>query len=307
MLVYCGKHEEAEMTARMRARAPTLCDRRGHGVGADGMMLIAGAAEESGEREACVHVSVTMINADGSLAAMCGNACRVIAASVAERTGKCRVEVQTFARVVMCTVAFGVGRPVVSVGMGRLTEGAANAWHASVLARVDELVKEHGLGEMVRRVSTSSTGNNHVVLELAAPPTESIFCALGLGLQTGTALDGINVHVVCPQPPTATQAAEIRTVTGAALAHVWTTLIWERGAGRTQACGTGACAVARHAVSGAEAAQDRHGWVAVQMPGGLLFVRVEPEDGACTLVGRATRVFRGTLLLDDEHHQQQQQ
>ena len=67
-----------------------------------------------------------MINADGSLAANCGNACRVIAASVAQRQSWSAVTVHTFARTVPCRVAGGQPHPLVEVDMGVTTDGTAN-------------------------------------------------------------------------------------------------------------------------------------------------------------------------------------
>src|SRR5438045_7882794 len=52
--------------------------------------------------------------------------------------------------------------------------------------------------------------------------------------------------------------------------------VWERGAGLTQACGTGACAVAAAAVARGEARRDRD--VVVELRGGALTIRVDDQD-----------------------------
>lgn len=70
--------------------------------------------------------------------------------------------------------------------------------------------------------------------------------------------------------------------------------VWERGAGLTLACGTGACATAvaamRRGLTGRKAA--------VALPGGSLTIEWR-EDGQIVMTGPAAEAFRGTFELDD--------
>jgi diaminopimelate epimerase len=68
---------------------------------------------------------------------------------------------------------------------------------------------------------------------------------------------------------------------------------WERGAGLTLACGTGACATAVAAIKTKRVASP----VRVTMPGGSLTVAWE-ADGPIRMCGTATHVFDGELDLD---------
>jgi diaminopimelate epimerase len=68
---------------------------------------------------------------------------------------------------------------------------------------------------------------------------------------------------------------------------------WERGAGLTLACGTGACATAVAAIRSKRAASP----VVVTMPGGALSISWEPGE-PIRMRGSATHVFRGELDLD---------
>jgi len=68
---------------------------------------------------------------------------------------------------------------------------------------------------------------------------------------------------------------------------------WERGAGLTRACGTGACATAVAAIRSRRASSP----VKVTMPGGSLTVSWEPAQ-AIRMRGSATHVFSGELDLD---------
>jgi diaminopimelate epimerase len=70
-------------------------------------------------------------------------------------------------------------------------------------------------------------------------------------------------------------------------------IVWERGVGRTLACGTGACAVAAAACARELAPYDRD--VEVKLPGGSLFITVDATTRAVTMRGPACRVFSGQV------------
>jgi diaminopimelate epimerase len=67
---------------------------------------------------------------------------------------------------------------------------------------------------------------------------------------------------------------------------------WERGAGLTRACGTGACATAVAAIASKRATSP----VKVTMPGGSLTIGWSP-GGEITMRGTATYVFKGEIEL----------
>jgi len=68
--------------------------------------------------------------------------------------------------------------------------------------------------------------------------------------------------------------------------------VWERGAGLTQACGTGACATAAAAIRRGLAASP----VEVRLPGGTLTIEWAP-GGTIRMSGPATHVFAGEMDL----------
>jgi diaminopimelate epimerase len=68
---------------------------------------------------------------------------------------------------------------------------------------------------------------------------------------------------------------------------------WERGAGLTLACGTGACATAVAAIATKRASSP----IAVHMPGGALTISWKPGE-VVRMRGSATDVFTGDLNLD---------
>ena len=69
--------------------------------------------------------------------------------------------------------------------------------------------------------------------------------------------------------------------------------VWERGAGLTLACGTGACATA---VAAIKSGRVKSG-VTVSLPGGDLVIDWQP-GGTIRMTGPATHVFTGELDLD---------
>lgn len=74
--------------------------------------------------------------------------------------------------------------------------------------------------------------------------------------------------------------------------------VWERGAGPTLACGTGACAAAVAALFTRRARLDPEtGFVRVHLPGGELAIRWEGAGNPVLMRGPATEVFRGEFLI----------
>ena len=76
-------------------------------------------------------------------------------------------------------------------------------------------------------------------------------------------------------------------------AEVVDVVVWERGVGRTLACGTGACAVASAACAAGYRAYGSP--LRVRLPGGELTITIEPGSHAATMRGPARRVFTGEV------------
>jgi len=72
-------------------------------------------------------------------------------------------------------------------------------------------------------------------------------------------------------------------------------IVWERGVGRTQACGTGACAVAAAACRAGRARWGEP--IVVGLPGGDLSITVAPGGAAVTMRGPAQRVYVGEVAV----------
>ncbi len=224
---------------------------RRRGIGADGVLSILPARSGG---VAYMHI----YNSDGSVAAMCGNGVRCVARHLAERRGLAGdVEIETDAGGRRCTVhpAASGGIEAVTVEMGP----------ARYLGEQDfELGGERLTGHRV------SMGNPHAVFfgqasrELAARLGPLVERAVPGGVNAGFA-----------------------SGSGTVLDLV----VWERGAGLTEACGTGACAAA---VAGVQAGRIPPGVaIAVRLPGGTLAITVEAGLQRVLMRGPAERVFEG--------------
>jgi diaminopimelate epimerase len=237
------------------ARAVRLCDRH-RGVGADGVVTVL--PPRTPGAAATMHI----YNPDGSVPEMCGNAIRCLAVHLATTRGAPDAQViDTGAGPKRCTVHRGAGGRVeaVSVEMGP--------------ARVEGEQDFDVSGERLHAVRVNM-GNPHAVLFDA--PTRERAAAVGPSIERAVA-GGVNVGFARPGPG------------GIDL------VVWERGAGLTDACGTGACAAAVAAVRGGAARAGAP--VEVRLPGGALTITVAADLGGVTMRGAAEHVFDGTTEL----------
>ncbi|HEX2577668.1 MAG TPA: diaminopimelate epimerase [Aquihabitans sp.] len=231
-------------------RAQRWCDRH-TGVGADGLLLGL-----HGRPGADLHM--VLHNADGSLAEMSGNGIRCLAQAEARRRhqveGKLTIETGGGLR----SVVFGPdpqgreGWLVASVDLGPARPGPTPDRDREEAVHDAPAVPE-ALALDALAGGTYDLGNPHLVLHVPDPVKVDPVAAGQLHERTYD--DGINVHFIAPTPG-ATDEIDL--------------VVWERGAGVTGACGTGAAAAARAA----------HDWgltgerVTVHMPGGDAVVDV---------------------------------
>jgi diaminopimelate epimerase len=235
-------------------RASALCDRH-FGIGADGVLLV-GQPRSAGARARMV-----VINADGSRPEMCGNGLRCVALHLAALDDKDSAEyvVDTDAGPRRASVERSGEGAMVTLDMGRgKIEG--------------ETRFDHGARTLVfQRISM---GNPHaIVLDAALSDAEMDV----IGPELSASLPGgSNVETVMP-----------RSDGG------FDVIVWERGVGRTLACGTGAAAVAVALVLSARAAYGQK--LTLFLPGGPLELSVAEGSLGVTLRGPARRVFSGQV------------
>jgi len=249
------------------ATARQLCDRR-RGIGADGVLVLLPSA--SAQARLMVH------NADGSTAEMCGNGIRCAAKHLADRSREkpARLRLETGAGAVSCELIYRGGWvDEVQVSMGPAKLVAQNLPSASSgRPFVDQALP----GFPGIRGTAISMGNPHLVLFNS--PLEDA-SRLGPQLEESSLF------------PERANVGFARLREGSVLLRVW-----ERGAGLTDACGSGACAAVAAAV--AEKHLEAGRWVLVELPGGTLQVRCEPDFSNVEMRGPASFVFEASLSLN---------
>jgi diaminopimelate epimerase len=233
------------------ATARQLCDRR-RGVGADGL-LIGQVLASDPEAD----VRMRLFNADGSIAEMSGNGIRCFAQSALDHLPGPVLRVRTDAglRVVEVLAGGTIDTVEATVSMGQVTPlDAPKGWSQ---LQCDPL----------RPVAHYSVGNPHSVV--AVDDVASVDLA-----QLGALVPQVNLEII--EAVDEPNAIRMR--------------VHERGAGITEACGTGACASAVAAAKWGLVSPDAQEIVVI-MDGGRARVRLnEPSPGEVTLVGPTTRV-----------------
>jgi len=249
------------------ALARAISDRH-RGVGSDGLILVA-PPDDPG-----AHVRMVMYNADGSRAQMCGNGIRCLAKLAYER-GLARanpLRVQTDAGVLALDLLLGPDQHVseVRVDMG---EPVLDPRRIPVSIAAQRVVA-HPLVLKGTTLSMTcvSLGNPHAVFfvpDLSAVPLAD----WGPQIERHPLFpERINVHfaqILSPQL--------VRMIT------------WERGAGATLACGTGASAVC---VAGVLAGLTER-QITAELPGGALRLDWDEATNHVHMTGPAAEVFTG--------------
>jgi diaminopimelate epimerase len=204
--------------------------------------------------------SMTVWNADGSRPEMCGNGLRCVALEVRKQRGKGESElvIDTDAGPLVCKFVDGQ----VEVAMGKL---------------VDRGTVDVGLDGQTHRFKYLTIGNPHAV--------------------TFERYEAREVDRVGPRVSSSEVFPQGTNVEFALLGAdgAIDLVVWERGVGRTLACGTGACATVGAACLAGVRQFDE--WTEVRLPGGTLNVRVEKGSLSTSMRGPARLVFEGEVDL----------
>ena len=243
-----------------------LCDRR-RGIGADGVIRVVRAGSPGLPEAPGAQWFMDYVNADGSVAEMCGNGVRVFVQHLlAEGL------VAGDATTVHVGTRGGV-RPVEVHDDGTLTVdmGPPGSPLSGSPVHVD--------GEGVRGPGTA----------VAMPNPHAVVFVRDLA-DVGRLHEAPALHPSALFP----QGANVEFVVAVGPAHV-TMRVWERGVGETLSCGTGVCAVAWVAMRRDEAPAGTT--YTVDVPGGRLWV-TQDEAGCLHLRGPAVLVASGTVDLD---------
>ena len=243
-----------------------ICDRR-FGIGGDGLILAL--PPQQGEE-----LRMRIFNADGSEAEMCGNGIRCLARFLADSDGDQpgrTWRTETMAGVIvpeLCEdgqIRVDMGQPFLNSDQipTTLPKGRSGLPQGEI-----------DLQDRTLQLAAVGMGNPHVVVpvqDLKSIPFDA----------WGSALE------VAPLFPAKTNVHFLEVIDE----HTLEIRVWERGAGPTLACGTGACATLVAAtllgLSGSEAT--------VKLPGGPLEISWPDPEGSVFMTGPAVAVFDGVL------------
>lgn len=279
----------------IKRQAAGFCDRR-TGVGADGLLVL-----HTGQRGDLSPYKLTIINSDGTTAKNCGNGLRCAALCVLKahiESGNprdmpeaCELEVEGTA--FLCRYLDNRSlKTLVAVDMPSPTVGSDVSWGEPAIKAAKALLTAAGQSPSSYELSVCDIGNPHIVITTDSANRE-LMLKIGPPLQNQCGLDGINVHVVSAGTLLDSERSEAKKQLGQNSSEKFKMFVWERGAGETMACGSGACAVAVTAM--ASGLIDRSEWVAVDMPGGRVFIKQEDPADPVTLAGPAAFVYAGKL------------
>jgi diaminopimelate epimerase len=243
----------------------TLADRH-FGIGCDQVLLVETPTRPD------VDFRYRIFNADGGEVEQCGNGARCFAKYVREKrlTGKERIRVETTAGVIELLIK--PNREIeVDMGVPRL-QPAEIPFDAPARATTYELDVDGKACE----IGAVSMGNPHAVL-LVGNTRAAPVATLGPAIEN---------H---PRFPNRVNVGFMQIVSR----HEINLRVFERGAGETLACGTGACA----AVVSARLRDLVDSPVKVNLPGGSLSIEWQGEGHPVMMTGPATTVFEGQIAL----------
>ena len=249
--------------------APSLCDRK-FGIGADGLLVITHS----------VHADLRMLmfNPDGS-PDICGNGLRCIARYVVEHgilsqnsfcvetlAGNRAVSVQQDSFGIIQSVTVDMGKP--------LFEPSA----IPLLAPFEQYL-QLDLGKFgILPITPLSTGSTHAITFVEELPKDDKFYAVS---------STVEIHPLFPQRTSLMWCK----VLGENRVQI---RIWERGAGETMGCGTGACATVVAAVL--HGLVDSSDEIEVVSAGGSLFIRWQLGSNIL-MRGPAETTFSGEISV----------
>lgn len=262
-VVFDATRQSLEPTSE---QARWLADRR-EGVGCDQILLVEPATADD------VDFRYRILNADGSESGQCGNGARCFARFVRQQglTDKDRIVLETLGGR-MTVDALADGRYAATMGVP-VFEPSAIPFQAGARAPAYDLALDDGASV---RIQALAIGNPHAVLTVDAVADAPV-ADLGPVLERHPRFpERVNVGFMAVHDE---RHVDLR--------------VFERGAGETRACGSGACA----AVVAGRMANCLAESVQVALPGGILTVDWSGEGESVILTGSATHVYDGVLEL----------
>ena len=270
VMVSCLGPDGSTLLAECQSRAVSLCDRK-FGIGGDGVIaLLPGQSAP---------FAMKMFNPDGSESEMCGNGIRCFAKFLFDRNltyGEREIAVETGAGLLHLQITPGPDGKAATVRVDMGEPVLTPSKIPTVLVETEAPIVNAPLivGAQTLYVTTVSMGNPHAVIFVEDVNAYRIEIVGPL----------VEHH---PAFPRRTNTEFIQIVSDSEIIF----RVWERGAGATLACGTGACAAVVACVLNGKTGRS----VLVHLPGGDLDIVWSETGNHVYMTGSATEVFEGEI------------
>lgn len=267
ILIDCRENELSGLVPDLTVLSRQLCHRR-FGIGADQLLLLYPSQ--------LADFRMRIFNADGSEVEMCGNGIRCFAKYIWDRglTEKKVIDIETLA---------GIIRPAKADGLVRVDMGRPVFDPEKIPVRIDQKLGHEAkiidyplqLDDRELKLTCVSMGNPHTVIFVDNVSTFPV-------TYVGPMVENNNIF------PNRTNVEFVEVLNSSEIKL----RVWERGAGETLACGTGASAAA--VASQLKGLADNK--LTVHLLGGDLLIEWD-SDGHVYMTGPAVEVFNGKINL----------
>ncbi len=243
-----------------------ICDRH-YGIGADGLIVVNNPQDQG-------NVNMRIYNSDGTEAEMCGNGIRCLVKFLIDNDDNIYNQEYRIETLAGLKIAYVEKNKKIKVDMGKpifIPEHIPTKFTIGGSGLPEGLISIHG--QELKTVSVGM-GNPHAIIKVK-DLKEIPFKMWGRLVETNSFFPaGTNVHFLELIDPDTIKI-----------------LVWERGAGATLACGTGACASAVSSIMMGLT----NNKVRVILPGGNLDIYWPGSNESVLMTGEASLVYKGTI------------
>jgi|AntRauTorckE6833_2_1112554.scaffolds.fasta_scaffold00309_7 diaminopimelate epimerase len=250
-----------------------LCDRH-FGIGADGIILIKNTNLDNAD------FKMRIFNPDGSEAEMCGNGIRCFAhfLHLNDLSDKNKLDIETLAGIIKPEIInYGDDDSKVRVNMGKPNYSlkSMNIDESLIELNQDKLENYPLIIDGKKyMINTVSMGNPHTIIYV----------------DNLDKIDLKNIGPIIEKNPLFKNKTNVEFVKIIDKETI-DVKVWERGAGATLACGTGACAAAAVSIDQNKVDKD----IKVNLPGGQLKI-TKTNNNEMMMTGPSTFVFKGEII-----------
>ncbi|MEK4879149.1 MULTISPECIES: diaminopimelate epimerase [Paenibacillus] len=260
---------EQELPSNAAELAVTLCNRF-FGIGADGLVYILPSARGD--------FMMRIMNSDGSEAEQCGNAIRCVSKYVYDH------RMVSSEQIVIETIGAGEQKVTLNVKDG-VVETVTVDMGEPVLSGLQIPVSIDAEPVLSQPIEADGTEFKFTAVSMGNPHCV-IYVEDAVNFDLATWGPKLEVHPLFPRKVN----VEFATVLDRGRVDM---RVWERGAGPTLACGTGACATLVSSVL--NDLTDRAAWISLK--GGDLYIEWNEEDNHVYMTGPAEVVFTGSVAI----------